>query len=657
MESEQGDDYLRRLAEFIRLNQQSLAYGHSLRPPPNFSAPDILNPFTWLTTPLKPAALSIDIHRLFYVLMRIDALSINVGSLDTLILNPSRPLVYRNLFPQQDNSDTLSLASLRSSLSMVSSLSLGASWWARSEPPSVDNDIKFLYSSFTKLPSLILQAPGPRVIAETMNESLNNNAIPLDAFKNLQGLSCIDVDPRAILGWDRLAESLKSLKIQRSGLGDVSDIFFHAVLADEARRTTPSAVLSSPLPQPTTPEDYDTRRHHMLGPLKWAFLRHLALPENSLTFFPIESMPYLSALTHLDLSCNLLVSVPPGLSALTKLVSLNLADNMIDSVLGIYLNLGQVLHLNLAYNRLESLCGLERLYGLERVNLSGNLLEDSAEVGRLALLPNISEVYVQGNPFIDIQENYRVICFDYFWKEGKSITLDGASPSYYERRSLSTPPSIQVPAPRSAEPVANSPPVVPVHHSSSTTPIYPNQFGGVDNLLQTPKRRRLKRIVNLDLPDEEAENNARRMSGGKQRSLSLTRPKSLLTNEEGLIIDSVSSIPGAPTFSSRTHGRHTRHWTEHNLGFKDSSSLANITESPGSAQAYLPQTTGTLVSRAEKRRSRVSATVHESSVGFGEVGSGEEGAEAYRKRIEALRKDMGDGWLKVFSQSETQTPK
>jgi hypothetical protein len=29
----------------------------------------------------------------------------------------------------------------------------------------------------------------------------------------------------------------------------------------------------------------------------------------------------------------------------------------------------------------------------------------------------------------------------------------------------------------------------------------------------------------------------------------------------------------------------------------------------------------------------------------------EDSVDAYRRRIEALKKDMGDGWLKVFRQS------
>jgi len=58
------------------------------------------------------------------------------------------------------------------------------------------------------------------------------------------------------------------------------------------------------------------------------------------------------------------------------------------------------------------------------------------------------------------------------------------------------------------------------------------------------------------------------------------------------------------------------------------------------------------------RRGRISASVFEAP--SPKVDKAEEGiemereikeADAYRARIEALKSEMGDGWLKVFSQS------
>ncbi|KAG6896437.1 hypothetical protein C0992_008314, partial [Termitomyces sp. T32_za158] len=431
MEQEAGDTYLRRLASFIRANEKNLAeagfYRRKRASYPSTESTSLYNPLGWFgsensgqsTTP-KPVVLSLDIHRLFYVLMRMEALGLNVGTLDVQVDNPSRPMSYINIFADSDKSDTLSLASFRSSLSAVSNLSLGSGWWRRPEPPSVDSELKYIYSSFTKIPALSVIAPGRKVIAELSHDSSNQNALPLDAFKNLQKLECMDVDPRTLLGWDKLAESLVSLKIKKSGLEDMTDIFVGAVIDDQARREgsasrkrqrrIPHGLAGDPsffstrLPE-SVPEDADAEEsagidessepqaHQDSGssspapPLelpssKWALLKSLSLSDNSLTFFPSGALPYLTNLSHLDLSSNLLVSVPPGLGVLYNLVSLNLADNMIDSVLGIYLNLGQVLTLNIAHNRLESICGLERLAALERIDLRDNLIEESAEVGR-----------------------------------------------------------------------------------------------------------------------------------------------------------------------------------------------------------------------------------------------------------------------------------
>ncbi|CCM05076.1 uncharacterized protein FIBRA_07283 [Fibroporia radiculosa] len=547
MEKESGDDYIRRIASYIHAHEQGLAAAGLIRKrrAKNVSESSILNPLGWFATDsavgppsIKPVILTFDAHHLFYLLMRLEALGIDVGSLEVRTDSPSRPMNYINIFPDSDKSETLSLLSFRSSLSAVSRLSLGAGWWGRPLPPSVDNELKYIYSCFTKLPALSLRAPEARIIADIANEAPNENALPLDVFKNLQTLQCVDIDPRTLLGWDRLAESLRSLIIKNSGIEDFSDIFIGAVLDDQARRdgraqnartrqvsrgvSRSTSFYGTRLPD-TVPEDVEDESDDTsmketpkptspaeLSSLKWAFLRHLSLADNALTFLPTSPLPYLTSLTHLDLSSNLLVSVPPGLSLLYNLVSLNLSDNMIDSVLGIYTVLGQVLYLNLSRNRLESICGLERLLALERVDLRQNVIEESAEIGRLATLPNIREVWVEGNPLVDLEESYRIRCFDCFCKEGKSIQLDGSPPGFYEKMYLSSPPLEQMSSPRPPS-VAYTPPVVAVGHprvnspspmpsplqSSSSPPSTPNtpspQLAAVKG-----RRKRNKRIVDLD---------------------------------------------------------------------------------------------------------------------------------------------------------------
>jgi Leucine-rich repeat (LRR) protein len=633
MEPVPGDAYLRRIAAFIRLNEKGLAEaGPQRRRPRTTAGPPSV--FGWflpadVQQPPRPVTFAIDTHRLFYILMRIESLSLDVGSLDVTVDSPSKPMHYTHIDTgsPRDKSETLSLASFRSSLSAVSGLSLGTSWWSRPEQQTIDAELKYIYSSFTKIPALQLKAPGPKVIAELKDDPPSRSALPLDAFKNLRSLETVDIDPRSLLGWDRLAESLRSLTIKRSGLEDVADVFVGAVLDDQARRggslkdqrsrriprRRPSWTLPASVPEEVEerapiPEDAALPSPpSALSSYKWGLLKHLSLADNALTFLPTDPLPYLVSVTHLDLSSNLLVSVPHGLAILHNLVSLNLSDNMIDSVLGIYTHLGQVLYLNLSRNRLESICGLERLMALERVDLRFNHIDESAEVGRLATLPNIGEVWIEGNPLTEIEDNHRLACFDLFHKEGKRVSLDGTPPTFYERRGLthiapeqtSSASDVTIPA---------SPPVDPIglakskgNHGMATDAVMAcetalSPSAGVRSASHgipgRPKKRRAKRIVDLH-------------GDGEQHALS---PGSL-----PLVLPSIGALQ-----------------TER------SSSTSPQRSSPLSPDGH--------------RRSYSAFEPPDTTVGeSGERQMRE--AELYRARIEALRTDMGDGWLKVFSQS------
>ena len=715
MDNEHGDDYLRTIASFIRTNESRLAeaaFQRRRRSRPSQSAPSglSLNPLQWFSsdntpqsTRPKPLTFSIDTHHLFYILIRLEALGFRVGSLDSKAVNPSRPINYVDVSYNGDSSDSISLSSIRSSLSAVSRLSLGVSLWTRPEPPSVDQELKYIFSSFTKIPALSLQAPGPKKIAEIAADPPNENALPLDSFRNLQSLECSDIDPRALLGWDRLSESLWSLTVKRSGLDDISDLFINAVKDDSARRqsspsvdppnlsrqssfhstrlpdsveenveetsVTPTSDDPPPLPSPT-----ESTALPQLPPSKWALLRHLSLADNALTFITAESLPHLSSLTHLDLSSNLLVSIPPALSCLYNLVSLNLSDNMIDSVLGIYKILGQVLVLNLSRNRLDSLCGLERLMALERVDVRHNQLEESGEVGRLSLLPNITEVWVEGNAFTEIESDYRVKCFDFFWKEGKSIHLDGTPAGFYERRNLTSPPPEQM---NSTRPIskAYSPPVVPVGGATiapappTTTTVAPAPSSGASSsnspvispapsthqplpLLSTttnakPRKKRMKRIVHLDTAADPANANA----AGTWATVSEEASEHVGSPTRALPVWSAPAPappPPAPT--------HRRSQTE--LTPPPPPLALAESDGPPSPVLLRPSADRTMSVRVSSRRSaarraRAAASVFEPPGKAGE-GKGEEEikeADAFRARVEALRSEMGDGWLKVFSQS------
>ena len=173
-------------------------------------------------------------------------------------------------------------------------------------------------------------------------------------------------------------------------------------------------------------------------------LRHLSLP--SCTLLSLPTLP-LSRLTHLDLSHNLLNSIPSSLSALSSLVSLNLSTNLITSVRNAPSSLGNVTSLNLSKNRIDCLVGLERVLGLERVDLRGNELVDVGEVGRLAVLPMLKEVWTGSNPFAVGEgataspvlgtEDWRVELGVAFAQEGRtSVVFDDRPFSWAEQRRI-----------------------------------------------------------------------------------------------------------------------------------------------------------------------------------------------------------------------------
>lgn len=105
-------------------------------------------------------------------------------------------------------------------------------------------DLKYLYSAFTKLPVLkLVLDPRARRIKD-FEEFPFDTAVPLRVFKNLSVLEVIDLDFRSIYGWNRLSEQLKSLTVKRAGLDDLSDLLINIVLDDADRRRRRSAKTS-----------------------------------------------------------------------------------------------------------------------------------------------------------------------------------------------------------------------------------------------------------------------------------------------------------------------------------------------------------------------------------------------------------------------------
>lgn len=146
----------------------------------------------------------------------------------------------------------------------------------------------------------------------------------------------------------------------------------------------------------------------------------------------------LTRLTHLDLSHNFLNSLPSSLSHLHSLQSLNLSNNLIQSVRNAPQVLGNITTLNLSKNRIDCLVGLERVLGLERVDIRSNELMEVGEVGRLAVLPHLKGVWCSNNLFDHDGEDWRSELGIAFAVEGRHevVVIDDRPWTWQEKRKI-----------------------------------------------------------------------------------------------------------------------------------------------------------------------------------------------------------------------------
>ncbi|KAF9128014.1 hypothetical protein BGW39_005420 [Mortierella sp. 14UC] len=401
--------------------------------------------------------------------------------------------------------------------------------------------------------------------------------LPLAAtFPALTHLELHKIPPDSIEGWTELMKQLKSLVILQSGMEDVYDIMVKPVIDSERRRRErisreksravliqkeqqealkDAALTSQELENDSAAKDESPNSNGfasftassgpgvdplepdalILSSLKmWPVLRHLSLSDNSLpTLAQNDTFVHTQAIVSLDLSHNLFLSPPSALIHLHNLHHLNLSYNMISGVQSIYQILGNIAILDLRGNRLESLSGLERLWNLEKVDVRENHLDEAAEVGRLAALPGIREVWSERNPFCMIQPKYRLEILAVFKANGHDLMLDGSFASFTEKRSLANmSPSSFSTTISSINNVANIPsasaPIAtfakelarpePIRHSRAPSKVDealmaatqspPGSFGAppVSKLVKkklVKSTKRVKRVVNLDSDHEE----------------------------------------------------------------------------------------------------------------------------------------------------------
>ncbi|CAG8674440.1 13725_t:CDS:2, partial [Acaulospora morrowiae] len=412
------------------------------------------------TTPTSPSGsagspknilVTLDLHHLYLLLVRFSDLGLDVGPFEAFA--DSKRSEGDNIdIDINDPVETMSVASVNSVSSVssaMSSLSLFSGWqgWynaaQKNENIPIKQEVHYIYRAFTKLSGLKLAVNIQKRIDGSENWSINS-ILPLPFFKHLTHLEVNGIAPKMLDGWDVLQEKLEYLSLQQGSIDDIYELFVDSVVDGLKRRQKNIKANSGDnetLEGAGKPEEsrrvlVDYSPDSILPSKIWVQLKTIILSDNSLTFVANEPLSYLTECVHLDLSNNLLIAVPSGLSQLFNLQHLSLNSNMIETVTGIYQILNNITRLDLRNNRIENLCGLERLWSLEHVDVRENRLNDWEEVKRMTDLHGIKHIYVEGNPFTKFQPNYRVNIFQAYRDHDIDVILDGAGPSYSERRQL-----------------------------------------------------------------------------------------------------------------------------------------------------------------------------------------------------------------------------
>ncbi|CAH2353541.1 putative uncharacterized leucine-rich repeat-containing protein C926.06c [[Candida] railenensis] len=494
----EGEIFIQRLSTYIRRNEESLANGllcfSKNRPISNANGKQI-----------KPLRLSFTIHHLYYISERIESstLGVDVGPLNIKLDNPNHEPTFISFMANNARSsrhfesDTKSISSINSMKSIVSSASM---YWRSvgfsKDPKVINKDLKYMYSSFTKIPCLILSPKTKMNSISGYEEYPCDTSVPLNMFKNLQVLEIIDYEPNEIFGWHILSEQLRILIIKNSKISSLGEVIFNLVIDDESgrssfshykqqqssvnlngilagsspnvansgfthshRKTESSVFLENdsednvfkypkrerastyssfthPNSNSSTAPAVAAKDYHSLSDNKWAFLKQLTISEASITTIPAYIFKPLCNLVKLNLSNNLMESIPEGLSQLTNLKYLNLADNLLTSLEDLPTNLIHLSTLNLNNNKLVSLQGFNNLASLEKVDLRRNKLKEFSSLKPIVLQfiknpDKFNNVYLVNNL---LPKNFRIDLFNLFngIKYKNNIKIDDSRPGYFE---------------------------------------------------------------------------------------------------------------------------------------------------------------------------------------------------------------------------------
>ncbi|KAI0442052.1 hypothetical protein F4803DRAFT_387820 [Xylaria telfairii] len=371
---------------------------------------------------------------------------------------------------------------------------------------------------------------------------------------------------------------------------------------------------------------------------KWRFLKHLSLADNSLTVVPAASLaPLANTLNSLDLSTNLFTQIPDSLATLTALRALNLSHCMIDSLHSLLRNpLPAISALNLRCNRLSSIAGIEKLYPLERLDLRDNRLTDPMELARLTGIPDIREIWVEGNPFTRTHRDYRITIFNLFRQTPgftEDIIIDASGPTSAEKKYLVDRAAI----PAAVPVVKPTVPELPVVDVSKPAIIYDGPRQPTVLRKERPARPTPKAVTS-----EINTSSTRRRRTPKRRIVDLATNERTVVDPSQSIMTDISPETNLTPTSPQDNYRISQPPEKPELPAKV---LGELTPSTTLNPPEVPRIDTNCV-----LKSVTPSTTLEPRQSWGDLEDWDAGGEIYRQKIEALRDKVGNGYLSVLDE-------
>ena len=371
---------------------------------------------------------------------------------------------------------------------------------------------------------------------------------------------------------------------------------------------------------------------------KWRFLRHLSLADNSLTSMTATSLAPLSNTLHsLDLSSNLFSEVPDCLATLTCLRALNLSNCMIESLHSLARNpLPAITALNLRANRLVSIAGVERLLSLERLDLRDNKLADPTEMARLTGIPDILEIWVASNPFVKSHSNYRVTIFNLFRNTPgyiEDVVIDASGPGYSERRQLTD----RVAESEAAPVVKRLPMELDLHSPLDIKESITLIAAGQAELKRDETHQSTYKVAQ----GEGAVGSGRKRKGPRRRIVDLSGAESPPPVHFHVPIEILPMPPQRDVTDSTISSGPDRGSPPAKTAFQQL--LLDQSETP-----VKPPKLETSISSPDVHS--VSERVDKPTSLASDPQNPNLSGEAYRRKIEALKSEVGNGWLSVLSE-------